>query len=95
MLDTPSQATELLDGFAPSAVWAESVLAGGDTASVCLSYLTAWRHVRPELTGTDLLALGVSQGASMGETLRRLRAAKLDGRISTREDEIALVRGLS
>jgi tRNA nucleotidyltransferase (CCA-adding enzyme) len=95
MLDTPSQATELLDGFAPSAVWAESVLAGGDTASVCLSYLTAWRHVRPELTGTDLLALGVSQGAGMGETLRRLRAAKLDGRISTREDEIALVRGLS
>ncbi len=95
MLDTPSQATELLDHYVPSAVWAEAVLAGRDTATVCLNYLTTWRHVRPALTGSDLLALGVSQGAAIGETLRRLRAARLDGHITTREDEIALARGLS
>jgi tRNA nucleotidyltransferase (CCA-adding enzyme) len=95
MDDKPSQATELLDRYVPAAVWARAVLEGDGAARVCLDYLTAWRHVRPSLTGTDLLALGVPQGEGLGETLRELRAARLDGRISTRDEEVALVRSRS
>jgi tRNA nucleotidyltransferase (CCA-adding enzyme) len=95
MYNTPSQATELLDRVAPAAVWAQAVLEGGETATVCLDYLAAWRHVRPLLTGDDLVAMGVPQGAGLGETLRRLRAARLDGRIRTRDEEVELVRSLS
>jgi len=95
MRTTPSQATETLDRFAPAAVWANAVLEGGETAQACLDYLAEWRHVRPHLTGDDLLALGVTQDAGLGEALRRLRAARLDGRIHTREEEIAMVRSLS
>jgi tRNA nucleotidyltransferase (CCA-adding enzyme) len=94
MHTTPTQATELLDRYAPAAVWAQAVLDGGDTARVCLDYLTTWRHVRPSLTGDDLLALGVPQGEGLGKALQELRAARLEGRITTREQEVALVRSL-
>ena len=92
---TPSKATELLDGYRPAAVWARAVLEGGAPAAACLDYLRSWRHVRPELTGDDLLALGASPGPEVGAALRRLRAARLDGRIATRADEVELVRGPS
>jgi tRNA nucleotidyltransferase (CCA-adding enzyme) len=41
----------------------------------------------PELNGRDLLALGVPEGTVIGKILKELRNAKLDGRISTVEDE--------
>lgn len=95
MLKTPSQATEFLDAFAPAAVWAHAVLRGGDEARTCRDYLMAWRHVRPELTGDDLLAMGYKQGAALGEVLKRLRAARLDGKVMTRKDEVAMVRRMA
>jgi tRNA nucleotidyltransferase (CCA-adding enzyme) len=55
-------------------------------------YLTAWRHIRPDLTGDDLKRLGVPQGPQIGRLLARVLAAKLDGEAPTREAEEALVR---
>jgi tRNA nucleotidyltransferase (CCA-adding enzyme) len=95
MSTTPSLATELLDRFAPAAVWARAVLDGGRKAETCLAYLSSWRHVKPELTGDDLLALGLAPGPELGRTLNRLRAARLDGRVTSRPQEVELVRGLS
>jgi tRNA nucleotidyltransferase (CCA-adding enzyme) len=95
MSTTPSLATELLDRFAPAAVWARAVLDGGETGETGLAYLSSWRHVKPELTGDDLLALGLAPGPELGRTLNRLRAARLDGRVTSRPQEVELVRGLS
>jgi tRNA nucleotidyltransferase (CCA-adding enzyme) len=55
-------------------------------------YLTTWRHIRPDLTGADLKRLGVPQGPQIGRLLTHVLAAKLDGEVSTREAEEALVR---
>jgi tRNA nucleotidyltransferase (CCA-adding enzyme) len=55
-------------------------------------YLTTWRHIRPDLTGADLKRLGVPQGPQIGRLLARVLAAKLDGEVTTREAEEALVR---
>lgn len=55
-------------------------------------YAHEWREVRPILRGEDLLALGVPPGPLVGRLLRELRAARLDGRLHTREEEIAFVR---
>jgi tRNA nucleotidyltransferase (CCA-adding enzyme) len=55
-------------------------------------YLTTWRHIRAELTGDDLKRLGVPQGRHLGQLLTRLLAAKLDGEVTSREAEEALVR---
>ena len=55
-------------------------------------YLTELRHVRPELKGGDLIALGVPEGPRVGEMLAELRRARLDGLLDTAEDEERYVR---
>ena len=42
-------------------------------------YLSEWWSVAPLLRGTDLLELGVPSGPAVGEALRALRRARLDG----------------
>ena len=54
-------------------------------------YLAELRSVRPSLNGDDLLALGVPEGPLVGELLDRILAGRLEGLLSTREDEEALV----
>ncbi len=88
----PFEAVELLEGKSHAAIWALSIAdtrAGGQT---CGLYLNEWRRVRPRLNGDDLQELGVKRGIEVGNTLRMLRRARLEGRAPTREDEIALVK---
>jgi tRNA nucleotidyltransferase (CCA-adding enzyme) len=89
---TPGDAVEILDGAAPVAIWATALLEEDERArDVCFAYLREWRRVKPLLNGDDLLALGVQPGPAIGDTLRQLRRARLEGRVHTREDEIAFV----
>lgn len=48
--------------------------------------------MRPILRGDDLLELGVLPGPAVGQMLRVLRAARLDGEVQTLEDEMASSR---
>ena len=89
---SPAAIVELLDGRAASAVWALAFLDAAQVNEACLSYLREWRRVRPHLRGGELLALGVAPGAAVGEALRKLRRARLEGRVKTRADEVELVR---
>lgn len=50
-------------------------------------YLTEWQHLQPILRGSDLLELGVPKGPAVGEALKALRKARLDGVTRTRQDE--------
>lgn len=47
-------------------------------------YLHEWRLLRPPLNGDDLRQLGVPPGPQLGQLLRHLRAATLDGLITDR-----------
>ncbi|MBN1954245.1 MAG: CBS domain-containing protein [Anaerolineae bacterium] len=58
------------------------------------AFQTHYRHVRPILTGNDLKEMGLKPGPLFGRLLRALRDARLDGRVTTREEEKALVRQL-
>jgi tRNA nucleotidyltransferase (CCA-adding enzyme) len=58
------------------------------------TYLGELEGTKIELTGADLLALGVEQGPKVGEILRLIFAAKLDGQVLTKDDEIDLARRL-
>jgi len=86
-----SSVADLLAPFPIPALWVFAAATTGPTARRVLDYLTAARHSRPVLRGDDLIALGVPQGPAVGEMLRRLRAAKLDGEVKTKRDEIRLV----
>ena len=57
-------------------------------------YLDEWRYVKPTLDGRALQGLGVPAGALVGEAVRMLRTARLDGRVRTREQEVATVHRL-
>jgi tRNA nucleotidyltransferase (CCA-adding enzyme) len=82
---------EALADRRPAAIWA-ACYAADEVNEDCLEYLRHWRHVKPFLSGNDLLALGVSPGRPVGDMLRTLRTARLRGLTQTRDDEIALAR---
>ena len=89
----PSQVEALLKGYAPSALAAAQALEERPRPKEWLEcYLTRLRHVRPELTGDDLLAMGIPQGPQVGEVLEALHQACLDDEVTSREEEVALVR---
>jgi len=55
-------------------------------------YLEKLRTIKVELTGEDLLSLGIKQGPLIGEALSLLLDAKLDGLVNNRDEELALIR---
>jgi tRNA nucleotidyltransferase (CCA-adding enzyme) len=59
---------------------------------VLARYLSEWRFVRAELTGDDLLALGLPAGPAFKTLLWQLRAGRLDGNLTSRAAELALAR---
>jgi tRNA nucleotidyltransferase (CCA-adding enzyme) len=89
---TPPAAVESLESKAPAAVWALQIAGQGKAAKVCGRFLGEWRAVKPLLRGEDVIALGIPAGAGVGEALRALRAARLEGRVRTKAEEIDLLR---
>jgi tRNA nucleotidyltransferase (CCA-adding enzyme) len=59
-----------------------------------LSYQTTWRTVRTSVGGDDLLEMGLKPGPLIGEILRAVLDAKLDGVVRSEREEISLVRVL-
>ncbi len=90
---SPSAVANVAGVFAPSAVWG-AALAGPEPElrDALMRYLAETRYVRPELEAADLVALGVAEGPPLGRIAARLRDARRDGLVRTREDELALVR---
>ncbi|MCB2225932.1 MAG: CBS domain-containing protein [Desulfarculaceae bacterium] len=54
-------------------------------------YLTSLARVRPELGGDDLKAMGFRPGPLFKRILDRVQAARLDGEVLTKEQEVQLV----
>ena len=55
------------------------------------TYARTWRHVEPIVDGDDLKAMGFRPGPIFREILGALRGARVDGEVTTREDEVALI----
>jgi tRNA nucleotidyltransferase (CCA-adding enzyme) len=58
-------------------------------------YLDTLRHVRTLLSGSDLLKMGLREGPELGAVLNKLLAARLDGKVKSRADEIRLAQRLA
>jgi tRNA nucleotidyltransferase (CCA-adding enzyme) len=80
----PSEGSRLARGRAPVELAAARV-AG---ASWLDDYVREWRHVKLEIDGADLIAAGVAEGPAVGRGLTAALDAKLDGEVTTREDEL-------
>ena len=93
-VESHSRLYEWLSPRDDAAVRAWSLMAPDARMLEALSlYLERLRHVKPLLSGRDLMELGVPQGPDVGAMLARLRSAKLDGAAEGRSQEIELVRG--
>ena len=88
-----SQVHALFKGFDRDSVSAFGIATEIDVARArATDYLSRLADVRPELTGKDLINLGVPRGPDIGRFLNRLLEARLDGLTASREDETALVK---
>jgi len=90
----PSEVVGALEPYPLPTLWAFAVMAEGPARERTIEYLQRLRHVRPALRGADLEALGVPRGPILGEVLRRLRVAKLDGVVKTRQEEVRFALSL-
>lgn len=78
----------------PAGVAVAAALAGPAGRRRVLDWATELSARRPRVTGRDLRALGVPPGPDMGRLLDRLLTERLEGRLPSKADEIALLRRL-
>jgi len=89
----PSQVVERLEPYPLPAVQAWALLASRRAVRQKLRlYLDEWCYVKPSLDGRALERLGVARGPGIGDVLRLLKAARLDGEATSREEEVERVR---
>ena len=91
----PSAIYHLVQRYSPESISAAALASDSRLVRQRLKlYLTELHHIRPALSGDDLQAMGISPGRKLGQVLRALLDAKLDGKVQTREQEEDLVREL-
>ena len=89
---SPSEVVAVLGEFPLPLLKAQRELTGSTNQKSRLDqYLGILRHVRPEITGADLLGAGVPQGPEIGIMLDEVLRARMDGRVKTKEEEMAFV----
>jgi tRNA nucleotidyltransferase (CCA-adding enzyme) len=80
----PSEAVALASGHGGI----ELVLARALGAEWLDRYVLEWRAVELEITGEDLLRAGVTEGPAVGRGLDEALRRKLDGEVSSRDEEL-------
>lgn len=91
----PSDISDILSPLSPLAwpvLW--SIAADDNQRQPIEHYVTTWRHIQPTIDGHRLKAEGVPPGPVMGDLIRQLRRAWLDGDITTPDEETAYLRRL-
>ncbi|MGN6867066.1 MAG: hypothetical protein ACTHMY_01555 [Solirubrobacteraceae bacterium] len=83
---TPSAIAAAAAGAPPELVALAGALGPEGQAREWLERL---RHVRLSIDGRDLIAAGIPEGPAIGRGLRAALAAKLDGRVGARDQELA------
>lgn len=81
---SPSSAVDAASGHEPITLALARVIG----AEWLDRYVCEWSRVQLEISGADLLAAGVVEGPAVGRGLAAALRAKLDGKISRREDEL-------
>lgn len=89
----PSAAVHRLEAVPPAALAVAGVLHPQHAATFA-RYQTVWQPLPPLLTGDDLRAWGFKPGPAFKEVLWRVRAAQIEGHLTTRTQAEALARAL-
>ena len=89
----PSEVSELLRSI-PLASINAYILAGPPLPrrDKLVEYVENIQFIKPEITGDDLLDIGIPQGPVIGQLIDIVRRAKLDGKVNSKQEEIALAK---
>jgi tRNA nucleotidyltransferase (CCA-adding enzyme) len=91
----PSGIYHILHGHTPSAIMASSLACDSNLARQHMQlFLNKLRYVKPALNGDDLIRMGITPGPRIKETIQLLHEARLDGKVTSKQDEVRLVRGI-
>jgi len=91
---SPSGIYSILRGYSVAALTASALASDSPAASQNIQlFLSKLRHIKPVLTGDDLMRMGIAAGPQIREVLTRLHEAILDGKVSSRREEMELVEG--
>ena len=90
-----SQIVDCLEGQRAEAVCLAWLIGPEDDLGRAIwRYASDWAQVEPGVDGQDLAALGLAPGPAFGRVLKAVREARLDGRLESREEALALARRL-
>ncbi|HET9437053.1 MAG TPA: CBS domain-containing protein [Gaiellaceae bacterium] len=87
----PAEIVALADRFAPDAPLLALAL---EDRPELREYFARLRDVRLEITGADLIALGLDESPRVGHVLAEVRRRKLNGELDGRDEELAAARKL-
>jgi tRNA nucleotidyltransferase (CCA-adding enzyme) len=71
-------------------IWARAI--DGPSRRLVADFWTRYRRIRTAITGRDLVRAGYRPGPKLGEALKRVTSAKLDGLVDGREEEMRLAQ---
>jgi tRNA nucleotidyltransferase (CCA-adding enzyme) len=84
----PSQIVQYLASLSETALFVGWLFIEAETAREHIRrYMLEWRHVQPETSGHTLREMGLKPGPCYTRILNRLRAGRLDGEITSLDDE--------
>jgi len=85
----------LLHGHTQTAITANALASESAIARQHMAvFLHELRSIKPVLTGDDLKKMGIAQGPHIKEILQRLHEARLDGKVTSKQDEEEMVKGV-
>lgn len=88
----PGTVEKLLRPFPPRVLLVGRAAVGaGFVADLLEQYYRVWRHVKTAVNGDDLRAMGYKPGPHFATWLDALLAARLNGQVSSRQDELDLL----
>jgi tRNA nucleotidyltransferase (CCA-adding enzyme) len=86
-IQSPSEITSQCEHLPLAALYALRQFLPANRKMDIDQYAEAWLHIKPYTDGHDLRQLGLPPGPQYKEILNQLRAAWIDGKLSTQEDE--------
>ena len=93
---TPSAVSRELRGSSNEALlFAMAKTYREDTKKAIGDYISKWKSMRIRIRGEDLKAMGIPPGPAYGKILANVLDARLDGKVLTRPDELALARKMA
>jgi len=82
----------MFSGLSPESMYVISLMFGDNVKDAVLMYINNLSHIKTEITGKDIMELGVDPGPEIKRILEAVLKEKINGKVFSYEDEINFVK---